>query len=101
MKKVTCFQCNYISKLSTKVSFREECPQCGADMHTCLNCRFYDTSSYNECKEPSAEKVTDKDRNNYREYFEAGGDNSTIGSHSYTEKKKKQLTAAEAHFKEC
>lgn len=99
MNKVICFQCNNELQLSTKISFREECPNCGTDMHVCLNCRFYDTSSYNECKETSAEKVHDKDRNNYCEYFEAGSNNSTLKSSSYTEKKKKQLADAEALFK--
>lgn len=98
MNKVICFQCNHSSELSTKISFREECSHCGEDMHVCLNCRFYDTSSYNECKEPSAEKVQDKDRNNYCEYFEANTNHSTKNS-SHSEKKKKQLTDAEALFK--
>ena len=98
MHKVICFQCKHKLELSTKISFREECPQCGADIHACLNCRFYDTSSYNECKEPSAEKVQNKDRNNYCEYFEANT-NHSAKDNSHSEKKKKQLTDAEALFK--
>ena len=99
MNKVICFQCNNRTEFSTKISFREECSQCGADMHICFNCRFYDTSSYNECKETSAEKVQDKDRNNYCEYFEANSNNSTIKNNSHTDQKKKQLADAEALFK--
>ena len=98
MNKVSCFQCYNSVELSTKISFREECPQCGADMHVCLNCRFYDISAYNECKESSAEKVQNKDRNNYCEYFEANN-NVAAKNNSYTDQKKKQLADAEALFK--
>ena len=98
MNKVICFQCNHTFEFSMKISFREECPNCGTDMHVCLNCRFYDSSAYNECKEASAEKVRDKDRNNYCEYFEANS-NKSIKNSSYTEKKKKELADAEALFK--
>ncbi len=69
MKLFYCNQCRNSLKLEHKISFREECSHCYSDLHTCLNCRFYDPSSYNECKESLAEKVTDKEKNNYCEYF--------------------------------
>lgn len=70
MKKICCYHCGKLVELEHKISFREECPHCGADLHICRNCCFYDESAYNECKESSAEKVKDKERNNYCEYFE-------------------------------
>lgn len=39
-------------------------------MKVCLNCAFYDAASYNECREPSAERVIVKDRANFCEFFE-------------------------------
>lgn len=53
-----------------RVSFREECPHCRADLHSCINCRFYDTAAYNSCKESNAERVVDKVKANYCDYFE-------------------------------
>ena len=58
------------SLFAGRLGFRDECPHCHADLHICLNCRFYDTSSYGECREPSAQRVKEKDRNNHCEYFE-------------------------------
>jgi hypothetical protein len=35
----------------------------------CLNCTFYDESRANQCFEPQAERVKEKDRSNYCDYF--------------------------------
>ncbi|MBE9532296.1 MAG: hypothetical protein IME98_05770 [Proteobacteria bacterium] len=48
----------------------ENCQFCNADLKACNNCRFFESSSYNECSEPQAERVTLKDRSNYCDYFE-------------------------------
>ena len=48
---------------------RDECPQCGCDAKVCLNCRFYDRSSYHECREPQAEWVKEKDVGTFCSYF--------------------------------
>ena len=37
-----------------------------------MNCRFHDPSAYNECREPNAERVSDRDRANRCEYFVPG-----------------------------
>ncbi len=34
-----------------------------------MNCRFYDETAYNECSEPSAERVVDKEKSNFCDYF--------------------------------
>ena len=82
-------------ELEHKVSFREECPHCQSDLHICLNCQFYDESAYNECKESSAERVRDKERNNYCEYFDPLNENKNSGLSDREE----QLKKAAALFK--
>lgn len=66
-----CFVCNVGIELSAegRVGFRECCESCGADLHICKNCRFYDPTAYNECSEPSAERVTDSERANRCDWF--------------------------------
>lgn len=51
------------------MSRREACSRCEAELHCCLNCTFHDPSNYNECREPSAERVVDKERSNFCDYF--------------------------------
>jgi hypothetical protein len=75
------------------IARRDECEFCGADVHCCLNCRFYSETAYNECREPAADVVRDKDRSNFCDFFEAGRDSSL------TTNKEELLSAAEALFK--
>ena len=46
------------------------CLSCGKPTRVCRNCRWYRTGRPNECEEPMAERVLDKERANYCEYFE-------------------------------
>ena len=36
-----------------------ECPSCTRDLHACVQCRFFDRSAHNMCRESQAEWVTD------------------------------------------
>lgn len=63
-----CFKCG--GSLSTDfVGRRDACPSCNSDVKVCKNCNFYDIKVYNECHEPQAERVLEKDRSNYCDYF--------------------------------
>jgi len=66
----TCYFCKKEIKIEHKVGFRDTCPECSRDLHICKNCRFYDEGHYNKCREPRAEWVSDREKNNYCEYFE-------------------------------
>ncbi len=91
--EVACFSCHYVNSFPERVGLREECEKCGSDLHCCKCCKFYDTGSYNECRETSADVVRDKERFNHCDYFVA---NSNAGK---DEEKDKMLSAAEALFK--
>jgi hypothetical protein len=67
---MVCHHCGMEIKLeSGYVSRKEECPQCGSDVHCCLNCTNYDTAAHNRCREPQAEWVTDRERANFCDFF--------------------------------
>lgn len=51
------------------VGRREACAFCGSDLHCCLNCAFYAPGTYNDCREPQAERVIEKNRSNFCDYF--------------------------------
>src|SRR6476620_9128374 len=46
-----------------------ECPSCGRDLHACVQCRNFDRTAHNMCRESQAEWVTDRDRRNFCDYF--------------------------------
>ncbi len=68
-----CFRCGETHDLASgeRVGFRDACA-CGTDLHVCRNCHFYDASAYNQCREPNAERVSDRERANRCDYFQAG-----------------------------
>jgi len=67
-----CYKCRKELGGEKLVGRRDTCPFCGSDLHVCLNCRFYDPGAYNNCREPQAERVVEKDRSNFCDYFEFG-----------------------------
>ena len=64
-----CFACGAAFDAGLEIFRATTCPSCGKDAHVCLNCRFYDRSAYQECREPIVEPVSVKDRSNFCEYF--------------------------------
>jgi hypothetical protein len=56
-------------KIEGYISRTEECPNCGADVHSCLNCENYDPHAHNKCREPQAEWVTDREKANFCDFF--------------------------------
>ena len=48
---------------------RDDCPQCRAPMHACLNCHAYDDTARHGCREPQAEPPHDKAAANYCDLF--------------------------------
>lgn len=57
----------------------EDCPSCHASLRCCRMCKFYDKSAYNECREPMADRVLDKEKANFCDFFKAGCSGSNGG----------------------
>ncbi len=70
-EKVSCYAClkDFDIEIGYKISRIEECPHCKKDMHCCKMCQFFDKSAYNECRESMAQRVVDKEKSNFCEYF--------------------------------
>jgi hypothetical protein len=64
-----CWQCG--AGLTALDYGREStCPGCGKPTHCCRNCRHYAPGKANECMEPQVDRVIDKSRSNFCEWFE-------------------------------
>ena len=72
---MNCWHCGREIDTRERVGFRAECPGCDRPLHVCRNCEFYDPTCHNECRETQAERVVDKDRANFCEYFAPAGAN--------------------------
>lgn len=54
------------------VSRSDICPNCRADIRSCKMCQFYDVKAYNECRESSADRIVEKEKANFCDYFKIG-----------------------------
>ena len=81
-RAVACPSCATVHKFEDVVPRRAGCERCGASLHCCLACHFHDTSAYNECAEPSAERVVDKRAENFCDYVRPKGAAAAAGATS-------------------
>lgn len=95
MIQVLCWKCGNKEEFADRVPLRAECGKCGEDLHVCKSCQFWDPKVYNECREPQAELVPDRERANRCDYFQAGAE----GGKSSGPTKDALKEAAEALFK--
>lgn len=66
-----CWKCGAsLAQLSLPLLRHDACKACGAQLHVCKLCRFYDITVAKQCREPIAEIVIDKERANFCDYFE-------------------------------
>lgn len=91
---VHCFECKKMTQSPSKIGFREECSHCRADLHVCKNCEFFDLKAYNECREPSADVVREKEKSNFCDFFSARS-----SADAAVDKAAQLKAAAEALFK--
>jgi len=91
-----CYKCSKSLTFEDGVRLlrSEECPHCGASLHCCKMCIFFDTSAYNDCRESMAERVVEKDKANFCDYFQCG-----VGDSSEKNRKENLVSAADSLFK--
>ena len=68
-----CYFCRLPIPTKNRVGRNDTCEKCGKDLHSCVNCRFYDSNAHNSCKEPQSSWVTDRTKSNFCEYYTPGG----------------------------
>ena len=66
---IRCARCGHT--LGTPIGLDTKCPRCGADLHSCGQCTWFDTASRFECGQPVPERVSPKDARNECTFFEA------------------------------
>ena len=88
---MNCAFCRKNLDVGDYVSRQDICPHCGRDVRCCRQCKFYDPHAYNACREVSAERVVDKERANFCDYFVPRG--SSRGSVNRTVEARKALEA--------
>ena len=79
-KKLVCWKCGAsIGDLPLPLARQAECRMCHSHLHSCKQCEFFDPQRANQCREPVAEFVQDKERANFCGYFRPGTNACTPG----------------------
>lgn len=73
-----CAMCKREVVVDKYFSRKSTCPSCGADLHICLNCRFYSETSHNKCLEPKADFQRTRDKANFCDYFVFGEASASV-----------------------
>lgn len=70
-ERLVCWKCGAELKgVILPLSRREICASCNAEQHVCKLCRHYDPRVADMCREDRAERVSDKERANFCDYFD-------------------------------
>ena len=64
-----CFHCGMEVPGDGRIPREESCERCDQDLRCCRNCRFFDSSFNNQCSEPQADWISDKERANFCDSF--------------------------------
>ena len=68
----TCYACGKDVLIVGRVGRNDVCEHCDQDLHCCRNCEFYDVKSNSECRERITDRIKDKDRANFCDFFKMG-----------------------------
>jgi len=65
-----CNKCGQIRHSLGEMTSEDTCANCSADLHTCGNCRFFDTTTLWECRENIPARVVGKHVRNECTFFQ-------------------------------
>lgn len=67
---LVCWKCGTdLAALTLPLSRRDECARCRAELHVCRMCVDFDPNVAKQCREPTAEEVSDKTAANFCDFF--------------------------------
>jgi hypothetical protein len=89
-----CWKCGQsVADLPLPLSRTAECRSCRAQLHVCRLCEFFDPHVANQCREPVADFVKEKERANFCDYFSPKPDIFQTREISRTPSARRQLDA--------
>ena len=65
-----CYKCEEELVFDVKIGRLDTCPNCGAYLHSCRNCRFWSPSAHNQCIENQGEFIRDREAGNFCGFFQ-------------------------------
>jgi hypothetical protein len=92
-EELCCYRCgSSLAALSLPLSRQDECPSCSVYLHVCRMCRFFDPQVPRQCREDDAEDVTEKERQNFCDWFKPDANVFDAARFGQEQQAKSQLT---------
>jgi hypothetical protein len=66
--RARCSNCGAV--LTSGFDANGQCPKCSFELHSCKQCRFFDSGAQFECTQPIPERITPKDAKNNCTFYE-------------------------------
>ncbi len=64
-----CYKCLKEVNIEIRPTRSDLCEYCNTPLRSCLNCKFYDETAQNFCREPNAGFIFDKESGNFCGYW--------------------------------
>lgn len=89
---LSCWKCGAsLAQLSLPLLRRDECPACRAELHVCRLCVDFAPTLAKQCREPTAEEVSDKTHANFCDHFKPRPGAWTASNTSAADKARSEL----------
>ena len=89
---MSCWKCGAsLEEIPQPLARLAECLACSAELHVCRMCEFRDLNVANQCREPIADEVKEKERANFCDYFQPRADAFTAQDDSEARKSQNEL----------
>ena len=63
-----CWNCGHLIE-ANNFARQDSCVKCGRDTKVCKNCGFFDPAYNNMCRENQADRIVEKEKANFCDYF--------------------------------
>lgn len=90
--ELICWKCGKsLATLSLPFGRRDTCLGCRAELHVCRMCIEFDPNVADQCREPTADTVHDKERANFCDHYRPRAEAWQGQSHSAAEAARAEL----------
>ncbi|MDR1839211.1 MAG: hypothetical protein LBQ93_06475 [Treponema sp.] len=89
-----CWYCGSPVTDSQPIGRSARCSDCGKDLRSCKNCRFFLPGTRGDCRESSAEPNPDKERANFCDWFSLDEKYLSQSADQSNERKKAEASRA-------
>ncbi len=75
---ISCHKCGESLEFEGRLTHEATCDRCSSYLRCCLNCDFHEPTAYNECREPQADRVKEKEKATFCDFFQESSNAAAV-----------------------